>query len=497
MRMDLNADLGEGMPHDDSLLGIVTSANIATGAHAGGGSVLRRAVAAASELGVCIGAHPSYRDRAGFGRASMLAGLVVDRKARADFVEDLVDQVLQVAHEAHGHGRVLSHVKAHGALYNEAVRDRRAAQIVVEAIDAVVSRLGYPVAVMTQPGGELATQAADRGLTVITEGFADRGYSRDGRLVGREHPRALHAEVSAMVTQALDLARGRVVPVNGPSVELRVDSLCVHGDTEGAVQAARAIRLALQDGGWRVAAAHPARTRMMQAPAIMEFGDRALILEPAHRQHPGTSWVLEVAARARRAWPSATIVPGLASVLAVFDRPTARPHPRDPEVADLLGGIDARPPAASTGEAQPDASPWPQTSPRDLGGGSGRHEFLTEYGGADLAEVADLLGVPAQEVVRRHAAARWTVAAIGFSPGFGYLTCTDPLFREVTRRADPRTRVPPGSVALAAGMCAVYPSSTPGGWQLIGSTRAALFDVGAPRPARLAVGDRVEFVEVR
>ena len=124
------------------------------------------------------------------------------------------------------------------------------------------------------------------------------------------------------------------------------------------------------------------------------------------------------------------------------------------------------------------------------------HTLPTRYDGPDLADVAATLRLPAAEVVRRHAAAIWTVAAIGFSPGFGYLTTTDPLFAAVGRRAHPRPRVPRGSVALAAQMCAIYPSATPGGWQLIGSTTAELFDVAAEHPALLRVGDRVEFVEV-
>ncbi|MCU0302417.1 MAG: allophanate hydrolase subunit 1, partial [Candidatus Nanopelagicales bacterium] len=100
-----------------------------------------------------------------------------------------------------------------------------------------------------------------------------------------------------------------------------------------------------------------------------------------------------------------------------------------------------------------------------------------------MADVATMLRLPAAEVVRRHAEAVWTVAAIGFSPGFGYLTTADPLFAGVVRRPDPRPRVPRGSVALAAGMCAVYPSATPGGWQLIATTATELFDVHAEHPA--------------
>jgi UPF0271 protein len=484
MRMDLNADLGEGMGDDEALLDIVTSANIATGAHAGGGSVLRRAVAAAAERGVGIGAHPSYRDRRGFGRASHQPGLDADPLARAAFIADLVDQIMLVAREAHRHGQYLSHVKAHGALYNDAVRDVGAAEILISAVERVASRLGYGMAVMTQPGGVLARCADGRGLEVIAEGFADRGYTHDGRLMARGSPGAVHVELEVMVAQALDLARGRVQRPQGPPIDLQVGSLCVHGDTPGAVAAARSIRAALERGGWQVRA----RARATSAgwrpgpPRVVAFGDRALHLEAGSAIPPGTAWVHEVAARARRAWPSATVVPGLASVLVVHDTPSARPDPHDPGVAHLLEAAGA---AGSPGAAVSVGLGEPAT-----------HDLPTRYDGQDLGDVAQVVGVPTQEVVRRHGAATWTVASIGFSPGFGYLTGTDPLFSGISRRADPRPRVPRGAVALAAGMCAVYPSATPGGWQLIGSSDADLFDDRASRPARLRVGDRVRFVEV-
>ena len=527
-RIDLNADLGEGVGDDAALLEIVTSANIATGAHAGGGSVLAGAVAAAARWQVAIGAHPSYRDRVGFGRASHLALLRHDVSARSHLVGDLVEQILVVAREAERHGAPLAHVKAHGSLYNEAVRDPVVAHVVTDAVVGAEHALGYRVALLTQPGGELARLGAVHGIAVIPEGFADRGYLRTGQLVPRGEPGALHVDTSSMVAQALDLAAGGVVPIDGPRIAVEVDTLCVHGDTPGAVLAARAIRAALVEHGWQVVAARrqagagarasvgegsletaPDRRRPPSGSAALgsdsaggveaeplavhPFGDRALLVEPPDALLPATPWVLRVAARARRSWPHATVVPGLASVLVAFDRPSDRPEPRGPDVLAALSGGDDR--TAARDDSDPDTVGAPAlgtlaTSVPVL------HRLPTRYDGPDLADVAATLHLPAAEVVRRHGEAIWTVAAIGFSPGFGYLTTTDPLFAGVGRRADPRPRVPRGSVALAAQMCAVYPSATPGGWQLIGSTSAVLFDVGAEHPALLRVGDRVEFAEV-
>jgi UPF0271 protein len=299
VRIDLNADLGEGIGDDEAMLAIVSSASIATGAHAGGGAVLARAVAAAAGQAVAIGAHPSYRDRVGFGRASHLEVLHRDPSARSHLVADLVRQILVVAREAERHGRTLAHVKAHGSLYNEAVRDPVAAMVVSEAVLGAEQELGHGIALMTQPGGELARIAADRGMAVIHEGFADRGYLRTGQLVPREQPGAIHEALDAMVAQALDLA------------------------------AARAIRAALESRGWQVASAGPrpdgssnvrgaaagSRRSAVAVPKtphpdgevagrpdgpvrILPFGDRAILLESTGSPMPGTAWVLHLAGRA-------------------------------------------------------------------------------------------------------------------------------------------------------------------------------------------------------
>jgi KipI family sensor histidine kinase inhibitor len=202
--------------------------------------------------------------------------------------------------------------------------------------------------------------------------------------------------------------------------------------------------------------------------------------------------VLRIAARAHRQWPHATVVPGLASVLVAFERPSDRPGHLG------VDGLRALPRdgGASGGSVTPVAAQHARAggTPAATAAAARLHSIPTSYDGPDLADVAAMLGRPAVEVVRRHTAAIWTVAAIGFSPGFGYLTTTDPLFAGIGRRSDPRARIPRGSVALAAHMCAVYPSATPGGWQLIGSSAADLFDVHAEHPALMRVGDSVEFV---
>lgn len=241
----------------------------------------------------------------------------------------------------------------------------------------------------------------------------------------------------------------------------------------------------------------------LAAPVVRAFGDRAWLVEPEGAARPPTAWVLAMAAAARRLWPEALVVPGLASVLVGLAVPPGHPDARGRVLRDAL--VDA-----SSGRPADTPVPGAPAADASAGGGLGRgarvgggpagagpgvrvHRMPTRYDGPDLVDVADALGMPAAELVARHVATTWTVAAIGFSPGFGYLTCEDPLFAAIPRRADPRPRVPSGSVALAAGMCAVYPSASPGGWQLVGTTDVRLFDVTVDPPALLSVGDLVRF----
>jgi UPF0271 protein len=254
VRIDLNADLGEGMGQDDALLEVVTSANVATGAHAGGGALLAATVAGAVRRGVAVGAHPAYPDRAGFGRRSLLAELHADPAARRDWTDQLLGQVVLVAEAAAAQGAVLAHVKPHGALYHDASADPLAAGLVAAAVRAVADRTGHPIAVVTQPGALLAAAAADAGLPVLVEGFADRGYRPDGALVPRGEAGALLADVPAMVAQGLALAQGSVRATDGSVVRVGLDTLCVHGDTPQALAAARALRAALEAAGWQVRA---------------------------------------------------------------------------------------------------------------------------------------------------------------------------------------------------------------------------------------------------
>jgi UPF0271 protein len=216
--IDLNADLGEGDPYDAELLAIVSSCNIACGGHAGDVDSMRATVAAASANDVSVGAHPSYPDRDGFGRRSAYM-------RGPELRESLIEQISELKSVASKQGVTLTHVKPHGALYNDAVNDRELADLVVDAI-AVSSP---DAAFVGLPNSEMQSAALARSLTFVAEGFIDRAYLASGQLVARSTPGAVHKSLELVIPQAISLVG-------------KVDTLCIHGDTPGAAESAAAVR---------------------------------------------------------------------------------------------------------------------------------------------------------------------------------------------------------------------------------------------------------------
>jgi UPF0271 protein len=249
LRIDLNADLGESfgpwqMGQDDELMTSITSANIACGFHAGDPSVMRRTLALAQRHGVAIGAHPGFPDLVGFGRREL--------QATPQEVEDLVMyQVAALAGMARAEGARLQHVKAHGALYNMAARDRALAAAIARATAAIDPTL----ILFGLPNSELLRAGQAAGLTTAAEVFADRVYEPDGALMSRRKPGSVIHDADAVVRRAVAMVRDRsVVASDGSRIPIAADTLCLHGDTPDAPRLAKLIRDGLEEAGIRVQA---------------------------------------------------------------------------------------------------------------------------------------------------------------------------------------------------------------------------------------------------
>jgi UPF0271 protein len=242
--VDLNSDLGEGfgiwkLGDDEALLDIVTSANVACGFHAGDPNILRRVCDAAVSRGVSIGAQVSYRDLAGFGRRS------IDVDA-ATLTNDVIYQIGALDGFARVAGSRVRYVKPHGALYNRTVHDEQQAAAVVAALvayDPTLPLLGLP-------GSELLRHAEQAGLRTVTEAFADRGYTAQATLVPRSQPNALLHDAAEVAQRMVHmLVTGRLQSVEGTEVAVSARSICVHGDSPGAVAMAVAVRKAMAEAG--------------------------------------------------------------------------------------------------------------------------------------------------------------------------------------------------------------------------------------------------------
>jgi len=241
IRIDLNADVGEGMD-DAALFPFITSANVACGMHAGSPAAMDRTVALALQRGVRVGAHPGYADRENFGRTEVA---LPDDELRAL----VLYQVAALDGIVRARGGVMSHVKAHGALYNRAARDGRLARCMAEAVRAFRSDL-----LLVGLAGSVQLEAARAvGLRAAGEAFADRRYLSDGSLMPRSQPGAILHDPAEAAEQALHIVRDHyAIASNGSRIAIDAQTLCLHGDTLGAAVIARAVREKLESAGLSV-----------------------------------------------------------------------------------------------------------------------------------------------------------------------------------------------------------------------------------------------------
>ncbi|NNU14765.1 5-oxoprolinase subunit PxpA [Parvularcula sp. ZS-1/3] len=239
MKIDLNADLGEGMPSDAAMMPYLSSCNIACGGHAGDEASMRAALRLAKAHGVSAGAHPSYPDHEHFGRKSM----AMEAEELTRTLREQIDLLLALAKEE---GVALTHVKPHGALYNDAAKDRTIA-------DAVVAAVPEGLALVGLAGSAMKEAAKVRGLAFIREGFVDRRYTDEGFLQPRAEAGSVLDDADARIEQAVALARGDAVKTaSGGGLVISAQTLCLHGDTPGAAEAARAIHEALTRAGFAI-----------------------------------------------------------------------------------------------------------------------------------------------------------------------------------------------------------------------------------------------------
>lgn len=241
--VDLNCDLGEGCGNDADLMRLISSANIACGYHAGDDDTMKHAIDLAVENNVAIGAHPGYKDKENFGRKALSLTF-------GDTHDIVIDQILKLKHFCEASGAKLRHIKPHGALYNQAARDREIASAIVDAVRAVDPQL-----VFFGLSGSIMIEEAERaGLRTAKEVFADRTYRSDGTLTPRTEQNAVIEDETTSITQVMDMVKyGRVRSVDSIMVALEAETICLHGDGRHAVRFAQNIRASLTHAGIEIA----------------------------------------------------------------------------------------------------------------------------------------------------------------------------------------------------------------------------------------------------
>jgi UPF0271 protein len=247
--IDLNADVGEGIgpasiAADAALLALVSSANISCGAHAGDEETILAVIGHALAAGCALGAHPSFPDRAHFGRVEL-------DLPPAEIQAFVAEQVAYLQDLSKQRGGILRHVKPHGALYNIAARSEPVAAAIVAGIKAVDPRL----IVFGLAGGRLIDAAMQAGMPTAREAFADRAYQADGTLAPRSLPGAVHHDPECVITQVRQILGGSVPTLAGTMIALRAETICLHGDTPGALDFAQHIHTMLTQEGYSISAA--------------------------------------------------------------------------------------------------------------------------------------------------------------------------------------------------------------------------------------------------
>lgn len=242
MTIDINCDMGEGMPNDAAIMPYISSANIACGYHAGNESIMRHTIDLCLKHTVAIGAHPSFDDKENFGRKPI--------QLSAEELYHLVYKQVEIIQALCKEKQTrLHHVKLHGALYNMAVKDRLISKIAAQAVKDVDPGLIF----YGLSGSEMITEAKSVGLKTAHEVFADRTYQPDGTLTPRSHPQALHQNTTDVVKQVDQLVKEKcVTTLTGEIISIEADTICIHGDGDHALEFAKHIHTALQSMGCRI-----------------------------------------------------------------------------------------------------------------------------------------------------------------------------------------------------------------------------------------------------
>lgn len=451
--IDINCDVGEGTGNEHLLFPYISSCNIACGGHAGDTESMRSILQLAKRHHINVGAHPSYPDRANFGRKSMT--LSADELSTSIFGQ--IKGLQQLAHEF---GLTLHHIKPHGALYHDVCQKEEVAGIFLEAIEEFRTSCKLCV-----PGhSRIAQLALDKGFDVCSEVFADRNYNEDLSLVNRTAINALITDPTVAAEHVENMiSKKQVRTKSGKFVPIQGQTYCVHSDTKNSVDIVRHLYL---------------KYGRIYTLTFKPFGASALLIEWPEQMNE--SILRDVLAFKETIEQAAIegineLVPSIHSITVIVDSTIQ-------DFALLIKELQA------LYNSRSEPFELPQTVWKIP-------VCYDESFGSDIKELAESHSLSKEEVVQLHTKSNYRIYAIGFLPGFLYLGGLDEQLH-TDRKETPRLSVPRGAVGIGGSQTGIYPCESPGGWHLIGNSPLNFFDQTSDQPCFAYAGERIQFYAI-
>ncbi|MEM6722199.1 MAG: 5-oxoprolinase subunit PxpB [Bacteroidota bacterium] len=456
----INCDVGEGVDNEEILMPYLNACNIACGGHAGDAETMHTVVSLAKKYDVEIGAHPSYPDRENFGRISVDV-------AAAEFIQTIQDQISSLEEIVTLQGVKITHIKPHGALYNDVAKSEEKAQLFLNAI--VNYKDKYKLYVPYN--SVIEKLALAQNFEVVYEAFADRNYNDDLTLVSRTKENAVLTKMGAIIPHVSRLQNEqKVETILGTKITLKSDTFCVHSDTLNAIQIIQQLHSYFNVENPQVAP---------EFPTYKMYGETGLLLTWEAKM---TSNVLESVLEYHEKIINFNIkvildlIQSNNSLLVIYDN-----YKID---FQILQHLLERLFLLSSNKIQvKERRCWEVPVCYD------------KTFGIDLDEITQKNNLSIAKIIELHTAPKYQVFSIGFLPGFLYLGGLDKRLH-IDRKSTPRMEVKKGAVGIGGMQTGIYPKSSPGGWQILGNSPLNFFDVSNEKPCFASAGDFIKFVSI-
>ncbi len=456
----INCDVGEGVGNEEILMPYLNACNIACGGHAGDVETMNTVVALAKKYQVEIGAHPSYPDRANFGRVS------VEMK-EAEFIQTIQQQISNLEEIVALHNAKITHIKPHGALYNDVAKSIEKAQLFLKAISTYKDKYQLYI----PHNSVIETEALQQNFKVFYEAFADRNYEDDLTLVSRKKSNAVLTEIGEIIPHVSTLKNEQKVhTISGRKINLKSNTFCVHSDTLNAIEIVQQLHTYFNA---------ETNDSAMSFPTCKPYGNSGILLTwEAEMTSKVLTNVLEFKEKILnfKLKVIVELIQSNNSILIIYDELKINFKVFKHLLERLL--------SLESSKIQPQTSYcW---------------EIPVCYDptfGIDLEEIAQKNKLTIDEIIQLHTASKYQVFSIGFLPGFLYLGGLDKRLH-IDRKSTPRLEVKKGAVGIGGMQTGIYPKSSPGGWQILGNSPLNFFEVSSEKPCFAKAGDFIKFVPI-